>query len=77
MASAIDVSIEAPATDDFVVAPSFKTPVLDKFTLPRKWVLYIHYTLCFKKDQAKIQALVNFGGEVNTITPAYAKQLGL
>ena len=42
------------------------------------WVQYIHYPVQFRKDKkATIWALINSGGEVNTITPAYAKQLGL
>ena len=36
----------------------------------------IHYPLQFRKDkEATIQALINLDSKVNTITPAYAKQL--
>lgn len=31
----------------------------------------------FKKDQAKVQALLNFGNKVKAMTPAYAANLGL
>ena len=43
------------------------------------WVLCIHYPVQFQKDKEKatIQALIDSGSKVNTMTPAYAKQLGL
>ena len=38
----------------------------------------IHYPVQFRKDKgATIRALIDLGSKVNTITPAYAKQLGL
>ena len=38
----------------------------------------IHYLVQFRKNNgATIQALIDSGSEVNAITPAYAKQLGL
>ena len=37
----------------------------------------IHYRVQFCKDKETIRALINFGSEVNAITPAYAKKLGL
>ena len=38
----------------------------------------IHYLVQFWKDKkATIQALIDSGSEVNTMTPAYAKKLGL
>lgn len=42
-----------------------------------KHILCIYYLLEFKKDQAKILALINFGIEVNVITLAYTTNLGL
>lgn len=39
-------------------------------------VSYINYLLYFKKDQAKFQALINFGNKINIITPAYKQKLG-
>ena len=43
------------------------------------WVPCIYYLVQFQKDMegATIQPLINSGGEVNAMTPAYAKQLGL
>ena len=41
------------------------------------WVPCIHYQVQFRKDKETIQALINSGSEVNTMTPAYAKKLGL
>ena len=41
------------------------------------WVPYIYYPFQFWKDKATIQTLINLGSEVNVMTPAYAKQLGL
>ena len=38
----------------------------------------IHYLVQFQKDKrATIRVLIDLGSEVNTITLAYAKQLGL
>lgn len=37
----------------------------------------IHYLLYFKKNQTKIQALIDSGTELNIITPAYMAKLGL
>ena len=39
------------------------------------WVSCICYPIWFKKN--KVQALINSGSEVNTITPGYASKLGL
>ena len=41
-------------------------------------VLYIYYPVQFRKDKegATIQALIDFGSEINAMTPAYDKQLG-
>ena len=41
------------------------------------WVPYIHYPIQFRKDKETIWALIDSGSEVNTMTPAYAKKLGL
>ena len=42
------------------------------------WVPCIHYPVQFQKDnRIIIQAIINLGSEVNMMTPAYAKQLGL
>ena len=41
------------------------------------WVPYIHYPVQFCKDKETIQALINSGSEINAMTPAYAKKLGL
>ena len=41
-------------------------------------VPYLHYPVQFQKEKgASIQALINLGSKVNTMTLAYAKQLGL
>ena len=41
-------------------------------------VPYIHYPVQFQKDkEATILALIDPSSEVNAMTPAYAKQLGL
>ena len=37
----------------------------------------IKYLVKFKKDHTEVLALINFGNEVNTITPAYAAVSGL
>ena len=42
-----------------------------------EWVLYIHYLLCFQKDNIGIRTLIDLDSEVNTIIPAYTSKLGL
>lgn len=54
VASAANVAIMTSATNDFAVAPSFETLVLDDSTLPLERVSYIYYPLYFKKNQADI-----------------------
>lgn len=45
------------------------------FLFPLKCAPYIYYPRRFKKDQAKIQALLNFDGKINTIAPTYIASL--
>lgn len=68
------MTISAPTKKAYKKAyiPSFAE---DSFLL--KHILCIYYLLCFKKNQAKIQALLNFNTEINTMTPAYMANLGL
>lgn len=40
-------------------------------------VFYIYYLIYFKKNQAEIDTLIEFGSEVNTITSEYIFKLGL
>lgn len=41
-------------------------------------VLYIYYPLYFYKDKKNMfRALINFSGEINAMTLAYALKLGL
>lgn len=47
-----------------------------KTFLPLKCMPYIYYLLQFKKNQIKVQVLINSGSKVNIITPAYTKKLG-
>lgn len=42
-----------------------------------KYILCIYHLVRFKKDQAKILPLLDFGNGVNAITPAYTASLGL
>ena len=66
--SVTGVSKEAQVTQ---VAREEKKVILD-------WVLCIYYLIQFWKDKgAIVQALINSDSEVNAITPAYAKQLGV
>lgn len=46
-----------------------------KLVLPLKRVSWIYYSLCLRKDQAKIQTLINSSNEINAITSAYVKRL--
>lgn len=42
-----------------------------------QYIFYTHYLAYFQKSQKKIQVLINFESEVNTITPIYIIKLGL
>ena len=41
------------------------------------WVSYICYLIWFKKSKVQVQALLDFGSEVNAITLEYILKLGL
>lgn len=62
---------------DLIVTSSFKVPVPDISTLQLKHIVYIYYLLYFKKDQAKIQALINSSNGFNIMTSAYAKKTNI
>lgn len=49
---------------------SKKDMVLDR-------VPYIHYPMCFQKDQDEVLALIDSKSKVNTMTPVYTSKLGL
>ena len=41
------------------------------------WVPCIHYLIWFKKSEVQVQALIDSGSKVNTITLGYSSKLGL
>lgn len=52
---------------------------LDTFLLntsPLKHMLNIYHMIYFKKDQARVKALLDFINEVNAMTSAYMAKLG-
>lgn len=67
---------EASKEIDPVVALSLETPALDNSILSFKYILFIYYPMRFKKNQDEIKALLNFGNEVNVMTPDYTARLG-
>lgn len=67
---------EASIETNFVVVLGLKAPVLDNSTPLLEYVPYIHYLLCFRKDQYKIKVLINSSSKINAITLAYTKRLG-
>ena len=69
--SMTETSIKA----DLAIDWDFKTPVSDNSTLLLERVLYIYYPLYFRKNQRKIQTLINSDNEVNAIISAYTKRL--
>lgn len=75
------VNIKTDFTVDFILKKPIantkvSTPTAEAF-LPLKRVPYIHHLVRFKKDQAKIQVLLNSDSEVNVMTSAYAAKLDL
>lgn len=53
------------------------TLTVDSFIPPLKYIPYIHYLVRFKKDQAKVQALLGSNNEFNMMTIAYTAKLSL
>lgn len=47
---------------------SFQTSATITNSLSLEYVLCIYYPIWFKKNQIDIQALINFGNEINPIT---------
>lgn len=60
---------------DFAFALSLKVLVSNNNTPSLERVSCIQYTLYCRKDQVKIQTLINSGNEINAMTLAYAKKL--
>lgn len=58
-------------------ALSLEALISDSSNLPLKSVPYIHYPVWFKKDQTKVQTLLDSDIELNGMTSAYMAKLGL
>lgn len=69
--------IKASIKVGLTMALSLKASTLDKSTLLLKQVPYIYHPIWFKKEQAKVQVLLDFSSKVNVITPVYTVRLGL
>lgn len=50
---------------------------INNFSPPLKRILRIYYQVYLKKDQAKLQALLDFSSKINIITLVYIAKLGL
>lgn len=48
--AAVDIFVITLIADNFAIASSLKTSVLDNFTPPLKHMSYIYYPLYFRKD---------------------------
>lgn len=53
--------------------PQLRLPILP----PLECILYIYYPIRFKKDEAKVQALLDSNSEIIAMTLGYAARLGL
>lgn len=70
------LKIPDPDTIELVANPKASTFItITPLLLER--VPCIYYLLCFRKDKSNIENLIDSSSEVNTITLAYAKKLGL
>lgn len=58
-------------------ASNLEAAALDNLIMLFERVSYIYYTMRFKKNQAKIQALIDFNNKINVMILAYAIKLGL
>lgn len=47
------------------------TQTRKKTILLLKYIMCIDYPVCFKKNQAKMQDILDFCNEINIMTPAY------
>lgn len=56
---------------------NLETLALDNSTQLLKHMPYIYHIMYFKKDQAKVRALLDSDNKVNTMTSAYTAKLGL
>lgn len=77
MVAAISTSTTEVCKVAYIVASNLITPGSNDSTQPLECISCIHYPVWFKKDQAKVQALLDSGNEVNAMTTAYAARLGL
>ena len=53
------------------------TPITVASEEALKYVPYVHCPVQFRKDSSKTKALINSGSEINVMSPAYIKKLGL
>ena len=67
----------APEAKKLVSVSTTSTSMTGPRTEALDCVPCIHYPVQFKKDTADIPALIDSRSEVNAMTPAYAKKLGL
>lgn len=77
--ASIKAVLVAPNTNEFVIVFISKllTFLINNFALLLECILSIYHLIPFKKDQAKVQALLNSGSEVNTMTLANIAWLNL
>lgn len=66
----INFTIKKPVIGSKVPIPTIKVP------LPLEHILYIYHLMWFKKNQVKVQALLDSGNKVNTMTSVYMAKLG-
>lgn len=69
----VNITIKKLVTDPEFLIRIAKAPPL----LLLKCVPYIYHLIRFKKNQAKVKALIDFGSKVNIITLAYLAKLDL
>ena len=60
-----------------VLVSAISVPVTDGGEKIVIIVSCIYYPVWFQRDQEQVRALLNSGSEINVISPAYAKKLGL
>lgn len=71
------MSIILPIIDvDLIIALSLEALVHNNITLLLEHIVYIYYLICFGKNQVEIQAIINFGNKINSMTLVYIKKLG-
>lgn len=61
---------------DLAVISHFTSSASNTDILLLELILCIYYLILFEKNKTKIKTLIDFGNEINAMTPVYVSKLG-